>query len=363
MITFLSAGGLVENLIKIDIRWLLLPVGLIGIWLTIEVVRSILRQKKNKGIKDPLDCIEEAITLDGKNIDELTEDKEHVFNVMGKKLEKAAEIETTEVADDIIETTQMPSDVVKESEVADDVIEATEIVADVVDAAVIDTDVIEEIAVTAALCATKESKLGTIIVVPENTEGQKSSGETVSNTVKKKLIIVKSKKEKDKTLFTSDIIYVDDKTVVLPKCFESRLKLSSEAVKMIYSALKNTLLSYDGIYSRILRSVEVFRKNGVWARIRIKAKSLYLYLNIEHSLCSEELKYRIIDNVRGLEGTPIEIKVSGKLKLKRSIELIEKMFYEANIQKNPKYLTIDYVTLYPTICDAIMDNINVVKMD
>lgn len=295
MTILISERGMVEQLLGIDIRWLILPLGIVGIFIVIEVVRIVLRQKKNKGKIDPLDAIEEAIEMDGSLLDEMVSDKEAVFNIEEGAANRAQE-------GDYLNYTCKPHDYEN----------------DTITVKQVDTD---------------------------------------------KLVVVKSKKEADKTIFTSDIIYVDDNTTVLPKCFESRLKLASDNVKALYSELKNAILSYEGVYSRILRSVEVFRYKGVWARLRIKAKSLYLYLNLSESLCSEELKYKVIENVRGLEGTPIEIKVSGKLKLKRSIALIDKMFINAGIEKSKSYNPIDYAGMYPKLDSAIMDNINVVKKD
>lgn len=85
----LLAQGLIEQILNIDIVWFYIPVGIIGIWLIVEIIRSIIRHKKNKDKKDPLDSIEEAIQMDGKDIDSALEGEERIYTVDNGKLQSA----------------------------------------------------------------------------------------------------------------------------------------------------------------------------------------------------------------------------------------------------------------------------------
>lgn len=308
--TIIISAGLVEQILHIDIRWLYIPVAIVALLLIAEIIRVIVRHNKNKGIKNPLDAIDEALELEGSGIDDYVQSEERIFTVDNGKLQ----MNSTE--------TQISNQ--------------------------------KRINADTFAAETAETKSYTDSADEPKEENTKKN--------ENKLVVVKSKKEKDKTIYISDIIFVGKDTELLPKCFESRLKLASEELKKLYSELKNNLLSYEGVYSRTLNSVEVFRKNGVWARLKIKAKSLYLYLNIAPNEVTN-LKFKTIENVRGLLGTPIEIKVSGSLKLKKSIELIKTMFENAGINKAADYTFEDYSARYPELKNSIMDNVNVKKLD
>lgn len=80
------AAGLVEQLLKIDIRWLYIPVGIVALLLVIEIVHVIVRHNKNKGITNPLDAIDEALELEGHSLDELTQADEYIFEIENGKL-------------------------------------------------------------------------------------------------------------------------------------------------------------------------------------------------------------------------------------------------------------------------------------
>ena len=51
-------------------------------------------------------------------------------------------------------------------------------------------------------------------------------------------------------------------------------------VKERYSLIKNHLLSYTGVTSRISNNKETFRKSGVISQIRLVNDKLYVYLAV-----------------------------------------------------------------------------------
>lgn len=137
--------------------------------------------------------------------------------------------------------------------------------------------------------------------------------------------------------------------------------LSNISVKIVYDALKNELLSYKDVTSRMLYNVEVFRCHGVYARIRIKGKSLYIYLKYDIELIDYNyLKVKDVGSSRGFKDTPMEIKVTGKRKLRRCIDLIRQMFSADGIHKRVHNKRIDYVKMYPEMPNTIMINTNII---
>ncbi|MEG1646404.1 MAG: hypothetical protein RRY78_00360 [Clostridia bacterium] len=177
--------------------------------------------------------------------------------------------------------------------------------------------------------------------------------------------LIKEKRDKNDTgVFIHTPVYYDDNTVLLQRNFESRLRQSDENLKSLYSEIKNTLMAYSGVNGRMLKMVEVFRCNGVLAKIRIKGKSLYLYLKVDPASIDAEF-LKVVDKSmrRGYEETPCEIKITGKRKLKRSIMLIKNMMTSLGFGKRRKFEPQDYCAMYQFVDNAVIEGKNMIKKD
>lgn len=165
-------------------------------------------------------------------------------------------------------------------------------------------------------------------------------------------------------IFEHAEVYYDDGTVILPRNFESRIRQSSDDIKKLYSEIKNVLMEYSGVKCRMTKYVEVFRCGGAVAKIRIKGKSLYLYLKLNpQSIDHDYLKVVDKSHRRNYEETPAEIKVTGKRKCKRSIEMIRLMMDALQVghRRHPEY--IDYAEMYPYVENAVIKGENMIKVN
>lgn len=159
----------------------------------------------------------------------------------------------------------------------------------------------------------------------------------------------------------SEVLY-NENTIILPRVFESFLKQTSQVNKKSYSDIKNALMSYSGVKSRMLKYDEVFRASGVLAKIRIRRKSLYVYLRIDPSKIDfDYLKVADKSHRNGYSEVPCEIKVTGKRKAKRTIELIHLIGEAFELGKKRNFEPIDYSKKYLYIENAIIDGKNKVK--
>lgn len=112
------------------------------------------------------------------------------------------------------------------------------------------------------------------------------------------------------------------------RSFLSRLIQSQGDVQEYYSVLKNHLLSYKGVKSRVSWGNESFNKGRTYlAKINAKSKTLYLYLALDPTVVSalEDGKYNIVDmsSKKKYENVPVLIKIKGSRKLKHALELID----------------------------------------
>ena len=67
--------------------------------------------------------------------------------------------------------------------------------------------------------------------------------------------------------------------IILDRTFENKLAQSKDKLKSYYSTIKNLLLSYDGVKSRISMPCDTFRLGAdIIAKITIDGKLLKLFL-------------------------------------------------------------------------------------
>ena len=130
------------------------------------------------------------------------------------------------------------------------------------------------------------------------------------------------------------------------RTFESRVALSDDEIRKYYSALKNKLLSYRGVKSRISRNVETYNKGRInLAKLDVKSKSLYLYLGMDFEKVAslEDGKYHVRDcsQKKKYASVPTLFKIRGPRKMKYAMELLDLLCNEEiSLEKNKKYKEI-----------------------
>ena len=134
------------------------------------------------------------------------------------------------------------------------------------------------------------------------------------------------------------------------RSFQSRLSQSQGNVQEYYNAIKNLLLSYKGVKSRISWNYDAFnRGRSHVAKINVKTKTLYLYL----ALNPEELadtKYGVIDmsSKKKYATVPVLMKIKGDRKFKYALELIAKLCGEDLELQQREGEEVDYKLAYQT---------------
>ena len=135
------------------------------------------------------------------------------------------------------------------------------------------------------------------------------------------------------------------------RSFMSRLVQSQGEVKEYYSEIKNKLLSYKGVKSRISWGNESFNKgrNHV-AKMVAKSRTLYLYLALDPATLEEgAYNFEDMSAKKKYENVPVLIKIKGPRKLKYALELIDKICQENLALPNVKnFEPTDYIVPYWT---------------
>lgn len=108
------------------------------------------------------------------------------------------------------------------------------------------------------------------------------------------------------------------------KSFQARTALAKEKTRNYYKEIKEELLSYKGIRSRISWQYDSFSyKREKIAILTIRGNTLSLYLKLDLNSLGEP-KYKLIDesHKKSYEDTPIMLKIRGSRTLKYAKELI-----------------------------------------
>lgn len=126
--------------------------------------------------------------------------------------------------------------------------------------------------------------------------------------------------------------------------YEGKLMYAPINVKEQYSIIKNHLLSYTGVTSRISSNKETFRKSGMLAQIRLVNNKLYVYLNvIPEPFISEGYKVKNVGDTKQYEETPTLIKITNDKSIKQFVDILEIMMTSKDIKRKQRFKEVNYV--------------------
>lgn len=148
-------------------------------------------------------------------------------------------------------------------------------------------------------------------------------------------------------------VILDGKTryiiIKYSKSFLAKLIQSEDVTKNYYEVIKNTLLSYKGVKSRISWRWETFRSGRkALAKLRLRGKTLSLTLAL-NAADYAGTKYIVEDKseVKSCADTPCLYRIKNDRRLKYSADLIADVMKANGLELNPKAENIDYAAQYP----------------
>ena len=144
------------------------------------------------------------------------------------------------------------------------------------------------------------------------------------------------------------LVAADGSRIIYDRSFTARLIQSDSSLKDFYAELKNYILSYKGVKSRISWHFDSFnlgREKCV--KIQFRGKSMYLYFPLTSAEVSDKYNVTDVSEMSRYEGVPTMFKVRKPRTLKYAKELIDMVMNKLgveqgeipNVKYRPRYRT------------------------
>ncbi len=264
----------------------------------------------------------------------LPEENEQYDNFLGWGFKKDGEIILDKSGADSIFTIQLFSrGVLPVEEAAEEVVEEVpvEVIEEVAEEEV-PVEVIEEVVEEAAPEVVEEAP-AEVVEVPVESEPEvvEVSGEATTVVVP--------------TYFDKDGNKLDIK---LSRSITANIIQSDDTVKGYYNELKNYILSFKGVKSRISWKFDSYnRGRDQLFKMKLRGKTICLYCNLDPNDFDKSKYHHEAIDAKIFADVPMLVKVKSGLGLRKAKELVDIVMAKFEIETNPKAKEVDYISMYP----------------
>ena len=123
---------------------------------------------------------------------------------------------------------------------------------------------------------------------------------------------------------------------------------AEDQTKDFYSQLKNHILSYKGVKSRISWKFDSYNKGrDQLFKIKLRGKTICMYCALNPDEFDKAKYHHEAQDAKIFEDVPMLVKIKSNLGLKKAKELVDIVMAKFGIEPNPKAEAVDYVSAYP----------------
>ncbi len=132
------------------------------------------------------------------------------------------------------------------------------------------------------------------------------------------------------------------------RSFTANLIQSEDTVKDYYSELKNHIMSYKGVKSRISWKFDSYnRGRDQLFKVKLRGKTICLYCALDPAEFDESKYHHEPIDAKIFEDVPMLVKIKSGLGLRKAKELVDITMAKFGIEKDEKAKVVDYVAKYP----------------
>ena len=268
-------------------------------------------------------------------------------------------VEEAPVAEETVEEAPAAEEVVEEAPAAEEVVEEAPAAEEVVEEApVVEEAVVEE---APAVEETVEEAPAAEEVVEEApaTEEVVEEAPVVEETVEEAPVVEAAPVAEPEpevpaepvaptivpTYFDNEGNHIDIK---YSRSFISNIIQGDEMVKEYYSDLKNHILSYEGVKSRLSWKFDSYnRGRDQLFKIKVRGKTICIYLALDPDNYEVSKYHHEAIDAKIFEDVPMLFKIKSGLGLRKAKQLVDDTMARFDIPKNEKAKFVDYVAKYP----------------
>ena len=147
----------------------------------------------------------------------------------------------------------------------------------------------------------------------------------------------------------------EEPLVILPLTLDNKIHQSTNTIKLLYSKLKNEILSYKSVKSEMNVKNENFKvQKKIIARMTVVGDSVRLYLALDpKDYSAKKYKHRDASDQQGYEGTLLMMKITGETERELAVNLISEMMGKLSLERNKRYAYVPYAEKYPYIKNGV----------
>ena len=147
----------------------------------------------------------------------------------------------------------------------------------------------------------------------------------------------------------------EEPLVILPLTLENKLHQTTNTIKLLFSKLKNELLSYKSVKSDLTVKNDNFKvAKKIIARMTVVADSVRLYLALDpKEFSTRKYKHKDASDQQGYEGTLLMMKISGEQERLLAVQLITELMKKLSLERNSRYAYVPYAEKYPYIKNGV----------
>ncbi|MBE6624694.1 MAG: hypothetical protein E7622_03505 [Ruminococcaceae bacterium] len=132
------------------------------------------------------------------------------------------------------------------------------------------------------------------------------------------------------------------------RSFTANVIQGEDNVKEFYSELKNHILSYKGVKSRISWKFDSYnRGRDQLVKLKIRGKTICMYIALDPNEFDKAKYHHDAVDAKIFEDVPMLVKIKSGLGLRKAKELVDILMAKLGIELDDKAKTVDYVAKHP----------------
>ena len=137
-----------------------------------------------------------------------------------------------------------------------------------------------------------------------------------------------------------------NKPEYVEKNFAQKILESNKEILERYDELKNVILLYKGVKSRVSNDFDSFNKGRTQLfKLGFSTKSLKLYLNLDINEVEPRLKCKDVSHKKSYAQVPVFLRIKSNRAMKNAKYLIEKVVEKFDLKENPRAVYVDSIKI------------------